>query len=398
MKTKLFALTILFAVASAITPQTSNAQLFKKLAKKLTGKDSNAKEVKQEEKKPLYAAPYAEDFSDEEGISGAYFTMDGIMVGSLQQKIYKFKFEKEKNDDIVNELTIYYSAKANHITAKLLEKKTRVAGVNMFYSSDYYYIFSDYKGGYIVELDEGVYGFYDKALKKVIDVTAKDSSSFETYDKEVAQAKIEQILKKIKEDELKKTRAKLLKYEAYKQNVGKLRFVKYYGDVNYRSIDKPNEDPKVFLSSHVMGKYLYHLSYYDMPATVVCGEDCYYNFVFEMNGVVVERMKQRKVSSAWSKKIPKKEVKEEFVSSAYTLYDPRGRDYSFFYCLYQNKDKFKVGNDYKLNMKIYANRDGENKELLSEGSINLKYTEESEKVLKGSDGLFMQLEEFLENQ
>ena len=117
-----------------------------------------------------------------------------------------------------------------------------------------------------------------------------------------------------------------------------------------------------------------------------------------MNGVVVERMKQRKVSSAWSKKIPKKEVKEEFVSSAYTLYDPRGRDYSFFYCLYQNKDKFKVGNDYKLNMKIYANRDGENKELLSEGSINLKYTEESEKVLKGSDGLFMQLEEFLENQ
>ena len=48
-------------------------------------------------------------------------------------------------------------------------------------------------------------------------------------------------------------------------------------------------------------------------------------------------------------------------------------DYTFMYVLFQNKDQFKEGQTYKMNVKIYTNRDGNNETQIAEGSINLVY-------------------------
>jgi hypothetical protein len=48
-------------------------------------------------------------------------------------------------------------------------------------------------------------------------------------------------------------------------------------------------------------------------------------------------------------------------------------DYAFMYTLYQNKAEFKEGQTYKMNVKMYANRDGNNEAQVAEGSINFVY-------------------------
>ena len=69
--------------------------------------------------------------------------------------------------------------------------------------------------------------------------------------------------------------------------------------------------------------------------------------------------------------------------------------------LYKNKDKFEVNKTYPLNVKIYSYRDGEKGDLLAEGTVMLKYSENAQKLYEGDPsnpskkGVWEVYEEFL---
>ena len=78
------------------------------------------------------------------------------------------------------------------------------------------------------------------------------------------------------------------------------------------------------------------------------------------------------------------------------------QDYAAIQVLYSNKDKFKIDGTYPLTIRMYAHRDGENGDLLAEGTVILKYTKEAKLVFEGNPdkpevkGVWAQFEDFLD--
>ena len=133
------------------------------------------------------------------------------------------------------------------------------------------------------------------------------------------------------------------------------------------------------------------------------------NIEFEMAGKKTSREALRKKSAAWSNMVKILETKDfEYRQSPtrsvreFNTYNSQYmQDYAAIQVLYDNKDKFKVGQTYDLTIKVYAHRDGENGDLLAEGTVKLKYTENAKKVFEGdpgkpeAKGVWAQFEAFL---
>ena len=128
-----------------------------------------------------------------------------------------------------------------------------------------------------------------------------------------------------------------------------------------------------------------------------------------MGGKKTNRETLRKKSAAWSNMVPVIESKKfEYRQSPtraireYNQYQSQFvQDYAAIQCLYDNKDKLKVGQTYDFTVRIYSHRDGENGALIAEGTVKLKYTDKAKIAFEGDPakpevkGVFGQFEDFL---
>jgi hypothetical protein len=336
------------------------------------------------------------DFKDDIGLSGTYFTSE------VQYKNYQtvgFEFIKEDGGELVNRVNIY-CAEVNNTEAKLVwklhEKWQRKFGVVLCYSGD-----KD-----LIQIADGVLAFTDNGTI-VTAVFAKDSTQLAEYDLETAQVLYDQKEGIINAAAIAKEDARWMKSDLYAKNIEKIVFAPEDWQLMKRG--EPNNPPKVdgkaWTTELDMGGNMNYMAFFKMPPKdKYPGQDI--NIVYEMNGKTTNRVDQRNVSPPWAKMISKIsssdfDDRQHAPKCLRTYNQYAGRwvqDYAFIQCLYLNKDKFKIGSKYNLTVKMYANRDGENGELIAEGTVTLKYTAKAHEMFTGdpTTSVWATFEDFLE--
>jgi hypothetical protein len=216
-----------------------------------------------------------------------------------------------------------------------------------------------------------------------------------TYDKETGAAKMQQILNKNKAGEIDALRAKWMKNDTYTKMVGKIGFMDDYHKVAYNQNDI-TEKPEAFMTSVELGKQsIFYRAYFKTPSAALCA-GCEVNTTYEIEGVKVSRIEQRKKSSKWSNYIKQKFVTDDFFTGAPSIvsFQENIADYAFLYCIYQNKDKFKEGKVVKMKVTITTNQEGVDKDVLAEGTLSLVYKNANkdgfDKMIKWIDDLLAQ--------
>jgi hypothetical protein len=404
-----------FAIVAILTSSVANinAQGFlKKLADKANaGSKPKVETPKGPSIEPF--APYPKDFSDDLGIGGTYFLSDtlwfkrssvsdrlseldskkDISKSSQSDKFYyassvKIEYAREYQDKVVNAFNIYTHEKdEGHYDNIKLDEKRKKAG-NMLYFTGYQVSYMVLEPGVIAEMDK------DNQVERVY---AKDAAKLTLYDNETALAKYQQIMMAGKKEELKAEKVKWAANDVYKKMVGKIGFVKHYGQTG-AAYGKIDETMETFISSFDLNKKAYYRAYYDMPPNTLCPNGCDKNIIYEMEGIKVSTLELRKSSAAWSTKLGSKDrVDEKFFSMCPTLYDGSTifySDYAFMYLLYKCKAKFTGDKSFKIKMSITNNNAGVDKDVVATGQINLEYKAADKAVL---DKIFGEVDK-IENQ
>jgi hypothetical protein len=320
------------------------------------------------------------DETDEMGITGQYFALKD--KGS-----YGFRFVKESEGKVVNELH-YFEKKADKPAAKFHFKENYYRKFQMkmffFWASSYAYV-------EIVEVDPGVFAqiqsdrtinSYDKpvpidAKRTVVDVYAKDKASFDTWDVETAQAKLDMLYAKVKSSNSDKVKKKLMRFEAYKNYVGKIAFAKTTRDLkNMRSL-QPTEKVANFITKRELGATTAYKPYFDKPIEQ-SHPGAWFNVTYEMAGFKTDREALRKSSSFFSKNIPQYDDEKNnyyFQWSKSLVNNSSNRaDYAFLELLRLSQDKLESGHDYDLKVTVWAYKDGANIDPIATGTIQFEYT------------------------
>lgn len=331
------------------------------------------------------------EFEDETGISGHYFTNDQIID---RQNAIGFEFTKEEDGTIVNKLYVElggkgYGNRPNSLTFTLKEKYKTKHGFNYFYitDKDCPNLANNHDLFTFIEIGESVYAFAQE--EKVLCVAAKDKAKFEEFDTETAQVLFDQKMALINTEAIDKQRKKLMGFAAYKAYTGKMAFSSKLNTFNYRSNEQPTEDPKNFKKELIIGEQGYWRAYLNKPLSI-SHPGAWFNISYELNGITTDREELRKKNSYYSKNIPRKDSgKQYFVTYVMSMIEKQNGfdvwDIAFIDLLYQNKDKFEIGKSYELTVRLKAYKDGENIEDLAVGKVNLKYTEESKKLMSNND-------------
>ncbi|MCC7332816.1 MAG: hypothetical protein IT232_09430 [Flavobacteriales bacterium] len=350
---------------------------------------------------------------DEMGITGQYF-------GMSDKKSYGFRFVKEANGKIINELQ-YFEKKGTEPQLKLYLKESYYTknNVKLFFiwvtaNADGYVELIELEPGVlaqIVQTTESANGGPATldAKRTVKDIYAKDQTKFTTYDIETAQAKVDMIIASLNTEKIAKETAEWMKIEVYAKNVKKVVFSN-----QHYNLQKPGYPHKIavtgdgFKTELDMAGNMNFMAFFNSPPKVSYpGQQI--NIEYEMNGQKVDRETLRKKSAAWSNMVKIIETKDfEYRQSPIrtireynTYHSAYVQDYACIQLLYNNKDKFKVDQTYQLTVRFYANRDGENGDLLAEGIIKLKYTKEAKLAFEGDPskpeekGVWAQFEAFL---
>lgn len=375
---KLFLILMLTVGFTGVNTEYAQAQklkdLLKKKKKKKKGKSTATTKKVEEVKKP-----YAQDFEDETGISGTYYASKPIDG----QDVMKFHFQKKRNGEFLNRLYIYYNEKGESFYGTINERLKEKLDITRFHFSRGGHdawelgLFTSQDQGDVLELEKDVFAMYDKESQQVTVVFAKDKAKLEVYDTETALVKYQQVVKSIKKADMDKRKQKLLKYDVYKNNVGKIIFVEHYrffGDAYNDDVSKAK--PEQFKTSASMGRDLYWGAYLNEPANYLCAGECELNIVYEMNGVKTSRVALRNKNSRWNREIKRESVRKQFCLTngrAVMKHSRWGFDYAFMYCAYQQKDKLQLGQKYKLKATLYTNKDGNDIDKLAEGTIMLTY-------------------------
>jgi len=375
--------------------QTARAQ-FGKLKDKLSA-DGSGKEKEKSGGKGNFETFNAE--TDELGITGQYF-------GKVDKRSFGFRFVKEADGKIVNELHYFEKKKSTEPQLKLALKES-------YYGKNkvklFYVWVNGTAAGYVelIELDPGVLAQIQQAQyssnggpapleanRKVVDIMAKDQAKLADWDLETAQAKVDLIIASLNTEKLEKETAEWKKNEVYAKNEAKVVFAN-----QWYHLQKQGYPDKIGVSGADFFKLPPKMKY---PGQQI-------NIEFEMAGKKTSREALRKKSAAWSNMVKILETKDfEYRQSPtrsvreFNTYNSQYmQDYAAIQVLYDNKDKFKVGQTYDLTIKVYAHRDGENGDLLAEGTVKLKYTENAKKVFEGdpgkpeAKGVWAQFEAFL---
>ncbi|MDX2173566.1 MAG: hypothetical protein SFY56_10615 [Bacteroidota bacterium] len=376
-----------FAIAALLTSSVANvnAQGF---LKKLADKANTGNKKEETKKGPGLEAikPYSKDFTDDLGIGGTYLTADTIWLNDdigrgvvyTEKKLnsnnnyyyattVKIEYAREYQDKVVNALNFYTNEKDKGVydNIKLDEKRKKTS--NILY-------FTGYQVSYIV-LEPGVIAKLG-TKDEIVAVFAKDAAKLAAYDKETALAKYQQIMMAGKKEELKAEKAKWAANDVYKKMVGKIGFVKHYGQTG-AAYGKIDETMETFISSFDFDKKAFYRAYFDMPPNTLCPNGCDQNIIYEMDGVKVSLLELRKSSAAWSNKLGSKRPPEDrFLSACPTLFDYNPvslSDYAFMYLIYKSKAKFTGDKSFKIKMTITNNNAGVDKDVVATGQINLEY-------------------------
>jgi hypothetical protein len=351
---------------------------------------------------------------DEMGVTGQYF-------GKVDKKSFGFRFVKEVDGKIVNELHYFEKKKSAEPQLKLSLKESYYTKnkVKLFYA----WVNSS-AAGYVelIELESGVLAQIQgnesnnnggpitlDAKRKVIDVLVKDQAKLANWDVETAQAKLDMIVSSLNTEKIEKETAEWMKNEVYAKNVEKVVFASQWYHLQKQGYpDKIAVNGADFKPELDMAGNMMYMAFFKVPPSVKYpGQQI--NIEFEMNGQKVNREVQRKKSAAWSNMVKILETKDfEYRQSPtrafreYNTYNSSYiQDYACLQLLYNNKDKFKVGQTYQVTVKLYAHRDGENGDLIAEGVVKLKYTDKAKIVFEGDPtkpelkGVWGQFEAFL---
>jgi hypothetical protein len=396
MKTKL--MTIAFF---ALTINVSNAQGFLNKLKEA----AKPKEPVKNEKKAIQVADKADDFKDEFGYSGKYFSLDTLWNKKdqfTQEKdldfalALKWKFVREESGNVVNRLQRYYGEELIDSYQFTLDEKSLEKNKIVIFKQDY----GSNGNFFLVMLEKDVFGlakvdYYKNVIIEYINTYSKDQTKLATYDKETGAAKMQQILNKNKAGEIDALRAKWMKNDTYTKMVGKIGFMDDYHKVAYNQNDI-TEKPEAFMTSVELGKQsIFYRAYFKTPSAALCA-GCEVNTTYEIEGVKVSRIEQRKKSSKWSNYIKQKFVTDDFFTGAPSIvsFQENIADYAFLYCIYQNKDKFKEGKVVKIKVTITTNQEGVDKDVLAEGTLSLVYKNANkdgfDKMIKWIDDLLAQ--------
>lgn len=355
------------------------------------------------------------DEKDDMGITGQYF-------GKSDGKAYGFRFVKEADGKIVNQIHYFEKKLTDEPLLKLSLKESyyNKNKVKLFYiwtssSAASYVEIMELESGVFAQIAQTNQSVQDgpatlEADRKVKDVYAKDKAKLDVYDLETAQAKVDQIIASLNTEKLEKEKAEWMKNEVFKNNVDKVVFSdKWYNLQKQGYPDKIGVDGKGFKTELDMGGDMVYMAFFSYPPAVkYAGQQI--NIEYEMNGQKVNREECRKRSSAWSAMVKILETKDFiYLQSStraireYNTYNSQFiQDYAAIQLLYSNKDKFAVDGVYTLTVRVYAHRDGENGDLLAEGTINLKYSKEAKIVFEGDPktpekkGVWAQFEDFLD--
>lgn len=351
---------------------------------------------------------------DEMGITGQYF-------GKVDKKSFGFRFVKEANGKIVNELHYFEKKKSAEPQLKLSMKESYYSKnkVKLFYA----WVTSS-AAGYVevIEVEPGILAQISQssesanggpatldAKRKVMDVMAKDQAKLEAWDIETTQAKVDMIIASLNTEKLEKEKAEWMKNEAYAKNVDKVVFAAQWYHLQKQGYpDKLAVSGADFKTELDMAGNMNFMGFFSVPPSIKYpGQQI--NIEYEMGGKKTNRETLRKKSAAWSNMVPVIETKKfEYRQSPtraireYNQYQSQFvQDYAAIQCLYDNKDKLKVGQTYDFTVRIYAHRDGENGAVLAEGTVKLKYTDKAKIAFEGDPtkpqekGIFATFEDFL---
>jgi len=351
---------------------------------------------------------------DEMGITGQYF-------GKSDKKGYGYRFVKEADGKIVNELHYFEKKKSAEPQLKLSMKES-------YYSKNqvklFYVWMTSSASGYVelIEVDPGVFAQITQteyssnggpapleAKRKVTDVYIKDQAKFDAWDVETAQAKVDLIIASLNTEKIEKETAEWKKNEVFAKNVDKVVFAAQWYHLQKQGYpDKLAVSGADFKTELDMAGNMNFMAFFSVPPSVKYpGQQI--NIEYEMGGKKTNRETLRKKSAAWSNMVKILETKNfEYRQSPtraireYNQYQSQFvQDYAAIQVLYYNKDKLKVGQTYDFTVRVYVHRDGENGAVLAEGTVKLKYTEAAKKVFEGDPtkpevkGVFAQFEEFL---
>lgn len=386
---------LILAIGLMIGSTQVNAQSLKeKMQAKLD--KANAKMANVAKGKKKYTTY---DFTDATGVSGTYFTSVAL-VGNNQTM--GLQYIKEEGGEIVNKLVIHGGKlEGKEVTENyfLKEKYKTKFDINYFSS----------RSGTLIQIADGT--FASASDGAVVTVLCKDSANFSDYDLETAQVLYDQKMGEINSAEMEKETAKWMKNPLYAKNVDKIVFATEDWHLMKRGYGNkpPMVNGKGFTTVLDLAGNMNYMAFFKVPpASKYPGQDV--NIVFELEGKSTNRVEQRKKSAAWGKMVPRIETSKY----AYRQHSPRGlrtynqyhsqyvQDYAFIQCLYMNKDKFMIGKKYNLTVKMYANRDGENGELIAEGVVSLLYSAEADLMYNGDPSkpdkvsVWAQFEEFLD--
>jgi len=396
------------ALALGLFINTADAQ-FAKLKDKVTAKGSGGSGGS--------GAGNFEAFNqetDEMGVTGQYF-------GKIDKKSFGFRFVKEVDGKIVNELHYFEKKKSTEPQLKLFLKES-------YYSKNkvklFYVWVNSNAAGYVelIELEPGILaqtaqtaessngGPASIDVKRTVkDIYAKNQEKLAAWDIETAQAKVDMVMASLNTEKIEKENAEWMKNEVYAKNLEKVVFA-----AQWYHLQKQGYSNKVavngadFKTELDMGGNMVFMAFFKSPPSVKYpGQQL--NIEYEMNGQKTSREVLRKKSAAWSNMVKiietkKWDCRQSEVRSVreYNQYQSQFvQDYAAIQLLYSNKDKFKIGQTYDLTVKIYAHRDGENGDLIAQGVVKLKYTEAAKKAFEGDPtkpeikGVWAQFEAFL---
>ena len=379
------------AVLLISTVGTANAQSFKEKmiakAEALQAKLDNASKPRVKYKKY--------DFKDPSGISGTYFLNTPIEEG---YGTLGLEFTKEKNGEVVNDLKVVFGGRSygdnrpSNITCVLKEKYKTKFDFNHFtiYDMDAIFLANVSDGITLTEIGDNIYAYAQKNI--VLSVAAKDSAQFSDYDTETAQVLFDQKMALANKADMEKETAKWKKNEIYANNINKVVFATEDWHLMKRGHigSPPMVNGKGFVTELDMAGGMYYSTFFEFPPSKAFpGQEI--NVEFEMNGKTTNRIEYRKKSAAWGKMVPRLETKKfderqhspRELRAYNSYYSQYIQDYSFIQLLYMNKSQFKIGGKYPLKVRMYVNRDGENGELIGEGTVILKYTVEAHNVFNG---------------
>jgi len=354
------------------------------------------------------------DFEDPSGISGTYFLNTPIEEG---YGTLGLEFTKEKDGEVVNDLKVVFGGRSygdnrpSNITCVLKEKYKNKYDFNHFtiYDMDAIFLANKSDGITLTEIGENIYAYAQKNI--VLSVAAKDSAQFTDYDTETAQVLYDQKMAIANKAAMEKETAKWKKNEIYAKNINKIVFATEDWHLMKRGyIDQPPMvNGKGFVTELDMAGGMHYITFFEFPpAKAFPGQEI--NIEFEMNGKKTNRIEYRNKSAAWGKMIPRIETKKyddrqhspRELRAYNSYYSQYIQDYAFIQLLYMNKNQFKIGGKYPLKVRMYVNRDGENGELLGEGTVTLIYSAEAHNVFNGDldkpekKSVWQHFEEFLD--